>query len=157
MNIPTVGYIGFTQSSYTEEEGNGIMDVCVELLGYEKSYVLGKPLSVRINSDGDTAEGKVINAILTQEQNSSDPSWLSGYTFSAAGVDFLPIAQITYFPPGSEPGHRSCVPIPIVDDSLEEQIETFTLHLFVYDTAIVVTNDVAVGGIVDNDGKRHYS
>ena len=39
------------------EEGDGVLDVCVELFGDERSYVLGKPLSVRLSSDGETAEG----------------------------------------------------------------------------------------------------
>ena len=40
------------------QEGDGVMDVCVELQGDEDSYVLGKPLSMRLSSDGDMAEGE---------------------------------------------------------------------------------------------------
>ena len=159
LNIPAVGYIGFAQSSYTVGEGDGAMDVCVELLGDERSYVLGKPLSVRLSSDGETAEGDAITTVLSSYQSKTvlKSHDCVIYAFSAAGVDFLPITQIAYFPPGSEPGHRTCISIPIVDDSLVEQNEAITLHLFVCDTAIVVTNDFAVGGILDNDGKRTYS
>ena len=39
--------------------------MCVELLGDEGSYVLGKPLAVRLSSDGKTAEGDVITAFTT--------------------------------------------------------------------------------------------
>ena len=73
---------------------------------------------------------------------------------SSAGADFIPITQIAYFPPGSEPGNRTCVSIPIIDDSLQEGTEGFTAHLFVCDTAVVATNDVAVCAILDNDSKR---
>ena len=153
LNIPAVGYIGFAQSSYTVGEGDGIMDVCVELLGDERSYVLGKPLSMRLSTDGETAEGGIITTFSREKLFSN---LIVRYPFSAAGVDFLPITQITYFPPGSEPGHRTCVSIPIVDDALEEYTEVFTLHLFIFDTSVVVTNDVAVGSILDNDSKRFY-
>ena len=60
----SVAYIGFNQSSYTVEEGDGVLDVCVELLGDEGSYVLGKPLSVRLSSDGETAEGDALLFII---------------------------------------------------------------------------------------------
>jgi len=48
-----------------------------------------------------------------------------------AGVDFTPISQIIYFPSGCGPRNRTCVSIPIIDDSLEEESEFFNLHLFV--------------------------
>ena len=59
----SVAYIGFNQSSYTVAEGDGVVDVCVELLGDEGSYVLGKPLSVRLSSDGETAEGDALTTV----------------------------------------------------------------------------------------------
>lgn len=54
----SVGYVGFTQPSYSVQEGDGVMDVCVELQGDEDNYVLGKPLSVRLSNDGDMAESE---------------------------------------------------------------------------------------------------
>ena len=60
ITVSPVGYVGFTQPSYSVQEGDGVMDVCVELQGDEDSYVLGKPLSVRLSSEGETAEGENI-------------------------------------------------------------------------------------------------
>ena len=60
-----VGYVGFTQSSYSVEEGDEVMEVCVELQGDEDSYILGKPLSLRLGSDGDSAEGETVPVPLT--------------------------------------------------------------------------------------------
>ena len=70
-----------------------------------------------------------------------------------AGVDFTPISQIIYFPSGSGPRNRTCVSIPIIDDSLEEESEFFNLYLFVCDTAIAVTRATANCTIMDNDSK----
>ena len=72
---------------------------------------------------------------------------------STAGVDFTPVAKIVYFPSGSGPRNRTCVSIPIIDDSIVEQSESLSLHLFVCDTAIVVTKDTATGIIMDNDSE----
>lgn len=68
-------------------------------------------------------------------------------------MDFTPISQIVYFPPGSGPGNRICVSISIIDDSLEEHSESFNLYMFVCDTAVAVTRDTAIGIIMDNDSK----
>ena len=71
-------------------------------------------------------------------------------------MDFTPVAKIVYFPPGSGPRNRTCVSIPIIDDSVVEQTEFFSLHLFVCDTAIIVTRDTAKGIIMDNDSKSFF-
>ena len=42
-----------------------MMEVCVELQGDEDSYILGKPLSLRLGSDGDSAEGETVLVPLT--------------------------------------------------------------------------------------------
>ena len=52
--------MGFNKSSYTVEEGNGAVEVCIDLQGKKQSYVLGKPLRARISSKGDSAEGHVL-------------------------------------------------------------------------------------------------
>ena len=150
-----VGYVGFNQSSYTVKEGDGVMDVCVEMLGDEGSYVLGKPLSLRLSSDGETAEGDAITTFTFPIFSHLLIDDLHKMVVSSCtdGVDFSPIVQIVYFHSGSEPGQRACVSIPIIDDSLEEEHEAINLHLFISDTAIVMINDYATGIIVDNDSK----
>ena len=52
-----VGYVGFTQSSYSAKEGDGVVSICIELLGDQESYVLGKLLSLRLSTEGETAQG----------------------------------------------------------------------------------------------------
>ena len=51
------------------------------------------------------------------------------------------------------PGDQICASIAITNDSLQEQSESFYVHVFISDTAIAVTNDVAIVVIVDNDSK----
>jgi len=38
-------------------EGDGVVDVCIELMGDEGSYVLGKLLLLRLSTEGETAQG----------------------------------------------------------------------------------------------------
>ena len=63
------------------------------------------------------------------------------------------MSRIIFFPPGSVPGDQICASIAITNDSLQEQSESFYVHVFISDTAIAVTNDVAIVVIVDNDSK----
>ena len=71
----------------------------------------------------------------------------------SGGVDFTPVSRIIYFPPGSVPGDQICASIAITDDTLQEQSESFYVHVFISDTAVAVTNDLATVIIVDNDSK----
>ena len=71
----------------------------------------------------------------------------------SGGVDFTPVSRIICFPPGSVPGDQICASIAITDDTLQEQSESFCMHVFISDTAVAVTNDLAIVVIVDNDSK----
>ena len=53
-------YVGFNQSSYTVEESNGVVEVCIDLKGKKQSYVLGKPVRARISTKEGSAEGHVL-------------------------------------------------------------------------------------------------
>ena len=52
--------MGFKQSSYTIEEDNGVVEVCIQLQGKKQSYVMGKPVRARISTKEGSAEGHVL-------------------------------------------------------------------------------------------------
>lgn len=52
------------------DEGDGNMSICIELLGDEESYVLGKLLLLRLSTDEETAQGEIAALIsLTSRAN----------------------------------------------------------------------------------------
>ena len=46
---------------------------------------------------------------------------------TSAGVDYVSTTAVITFPPGSGPGRRDCISIPIIDDFILEDDETFSV------------------------------
>ena len=68
----------------------------------------------------------------------------------SAGEDYQDVLATVYFRPDDTPS--ALVRISIIDDSLSEGEERFTLQLKCFDVSIVLTNSVAEILIEDDDG-----
>jgi len=120
--------IGFEQSSYTVSETSPVLDVCVRLSGAPYSTTtLMRPVVLRVASQGETA---------------------------TAGQDYLEITpRIAHFPPSMLNISMWCFPVNILDDEVTEgsQPESFVLSLFIFDVAMVISQDSATVYILDDD------
>ena len=72
---------------------------------------------------------------------------------TTGGQDYRNVLATVYFRPDHPP--YAVVQIDILDDSLSEGNEQFTVQLKSYDLSIILVNDIAEIVIVDNDGQLH--
>lgn len=72
------------------------------------------------------------------------------FCFLSAGEDFTALLASRTFQPGQTA--TECVPVTIIEDSIPEATETFTLMLSSDDPEVVPSTVSAVGIIQDNDG-----
>ena len=104
--------IGFVHNSYTALEGIGQLEVGIQLL------------------DGQSLEREIIVYV-----ESSDESALS------INGDYAAFGRALTFPQGSSPGTTLPLQISILDDSLVENLEHFTLHMGITDHAVQFQTD----------------
>lgn len=74
--------------------------------------------------------------------------------FSTGGVDYNFLPQNLTF---NDASTTVCVSIMIVDDSLLELAESFTVQLDAFQTNVMLATDRATVNIADNDGELYCS
>ena len=112
--------VGFSQDAYTVFEGQGLVDICVNL-----SVVIERNVTVTITTFGITAE------------------FLNG-----ENGDFVSVTTVLTFQPESTP--QNCISVTIRDDSILETNEVFGVDLSTSDLGansqqqsvnVTITND----------------
>ena len=72
------------------------------------------------------------------------------FSCHSAGRDFQYMLTTLHFRPNRSP--LVVVRINILDDSVQEEEEAFTVELTAFDLSIVLVNSIAQVVIIDNDG-----
>ena len=69
--------------------------------------------------------------------------------------DFIAINETLIFPPESPVEDIRCIHIPIIDDTLEENVESFSVFAYAIGPCVELMDghDQVVVSIIDNDGK----
>ena len=70
---------------------------------------------------------------------------------TTGGQDYQSVLATVYFRPDHPP--FAVLQIEILDDSLSEENEQFTIQLKSYDLSVIFVNDIAEIVIMDNDGQ----
>ena len=135
--VPT---ISFSTENVVVGEGDGSAEVCLQL-----SVPLVTDLQVSVTAASGTGE-----------QLSLKPLTASSLFFSKAtsGDDFVADTRVASFAAGMT---EACVEFPVIDDSLEEDDETFTAT-FVPPAGGILTGTPATSTvtIIDNDGNNWW-
>ena len=128
--------VSFEQTVYEIAEDERTLRVCV---GMETMEAFSSNFAVQITSTDKSAQGvlfifsEVFHTLLTN---------------SAGGVDFEVLStEVTLT------GNSTCLDVTVIDDSVVESTETFTLTLSSADQLISVMNGVTAISILDNDSK----
>lgn len=136
------------QDAYTVNETNGSVTVCVRLEGD-----LERSVMVNLTTLSDTAQGEysahgvldVLLCIYSILVNLFCAMLLSQCT---DGPDFTSVQMSLIFVQGTT---IQCVEIPIMDDVILENDESFSVSLSTNDGAVNILQDQAVVTITDND------
>lgn len=117
--------VAMKQSSYTVSEGNGEVQLTIEIV------------------DGMLEK----NTLLYAESRDGNASTHTN--------DYLPLSTTITFIYGSTIGSVQNVTVELVDDQLVEGLESFTIHISAIDSSLVVSSgrEVTTILIVDNDSK----
>ena len=120
--------VGFSQDAYTVVEGQGLVDICVNL-----SAVIERNVTVTITTFGITA----------QESLNSENG------------DFVSVTRVLTFQPESTP--QNCISVTIRDDSILETNEVFGVDLSTSDLGTNSGQQSANVTITNDDSKLQYS
>jgi hypothetical protein len=116
--------VGFEHSVYTVSESARVAEIAVSALADENGNApsIGVPFGLRISTRGGSA---------------------------TAGEDYRDVVETVYFRPDRPP--YAVVSIPILDNSLEEEKESFRVELKAYDISVVVARKVTEVVIEDDE------
>lgn len=120
--------VGFSQDAYTVIEGEGLVDICVNL-----SAVIERNVTVTITTFGITAQD-----FLNSENG-----------------DFVSVTRVLTFQPESTP--QNCISVTIRDDSILETNEVFGVDLSTNDVGTNSGQQSANITITNDDSKLQYS
>ena len=70
---------------------------------------------------------------------------------ATSGIDYTGLPNVLSFFSGQATGDLSCIDVPIVDDSVVEEKENFTIVLYTNFPGITVSRVTSIVEIVDND------
>ena len=134
--------VTFEQQTFTIGEDDGSVTVCVRVTGEFE-----RPVEVNISTEPDSAQGESsLCACLQHFYRCID---CCGPIIG--GSDFMSVSEVLIFEPSLNVS-RLCVMVDIVNDSVLEEEQTFSVVLSTADPDIIVQEAPAVIFIVDNDG-----
>ena len=112
--------IALSSESYTAVEGDGVATVCLLLLG-EPATDVSVLLETVPGSGTATGACKAYNPLTSIE--------ICLHTFSlTADVDYVTLSETVILPPSSS-GSETCHDVTLIDDSVEEEDETFQVQI----------------------------
>lgn len=115
--------VSFSQDSYTVAEGDNLINICVNLSG-----VIERNVTVTFTAVSLTAQG-----------------------FLDGDCDFISVVSNLTFQPGS--ALQRCTPVIVVNDSILEMDEVFSVILSTRDRAVNFGQESANVTIIDDDSK----
>ena len=136
--------IGLEETSYTTAEDGGAVEVCAVVVEGE----LERSAEVSISTVDGSATGQLVLCTF------SILSGMSRYWSSlSGGEDYTSITMVLTFD-GSNT--RGCSDVPITDDVIYEDDETFSVTLTTGDGDVTLEPDSGVVTITDEDGGLSY-
>ena len=134
--------VTFEQQTFTIGEDDGSVTVCVRVTGEFE-----RPVEVNISTEPDSAQGE--SSLCARLQHFYRCIDCCGPIIG--GSDFMSVSEVLIFEPSLNVS-RLCVMVDIVNDSVLEEEQTFSVVLSTADPDIIVQEAPAVIFIVDNDG-----
>ena len=141
----TVVNVSLQQDLYVVLEDAGSVTVCASLSGENERMVV-----VSLSTQPDTAAGKTY---IIMSNNSVHVCILCVILAYAATADYGSTTALLTFEPADM---EECVTIPIVNDTILEDNEFFSVMLVTSDSGVMFTRVMSSVEIMDDDCKQHF-